>query len=144
MRRRNEPAPDEGGMTVALSTILKELRFLKRKWRRTKRNLTKDYPRSRRTFVRPLIKIRISFARTASKETSERMNAEAGEAQPKARKPETGENGNYPGGNVNDEFHFQKAAETIQERVEVGGSRQLFGTLRPEASNMFEGIFPLN
>jgi hypothetical protein len=31
------------------------------------------------------------------------------------------------------------AAETIQERVEVGCSRQHFATLRPEASNMFTG-----
>jgi hypothetical protein len=31
------------------------------------------------------------------------------------------------------------AAESIQERVKVGGSRQHFATLRPEATNMFTG-----
>ena len=31
------------------------------------------------------------------------------------------------------------AAETIQERVEVGGSRQHFATLRPEAPTTFKG-----
>jgi hypothetical protein len=30
LRRRNEPAPDEGGLTDSLSTILKELRLLKK------------------------------------------------------------------------------------------------------------------
>jgi hypothetical protein len=42
-------------------------------------------------------------------------------------------------GNGDDKFHFQMAAETIQDRVEVGGSRQHFATLRPEARNMFKG-----
>jgi hypothetical protein len=71
-----------------------------------------------------------SSARTASKETIERMDARDTEAQPKAGKPETGINGNSPGGNADEDFHLQLAAETIQERVEVGGSRQHFATCR--------------
>ena len=30
MRRRNEPAPDEGGLTDSISLILKELRLMKK------------------------------------------------------------------------------------------------------------------
>jgi uncharacterized protein YkvS len=80
-----------------------------------------------------------SFAKTASKETVERMDRRAAEAQPKAGTPETGGNVNVnsPGGNGDEDFHFQIAAETIQERVEVGGSHQNFATLSPEAPNMF-------
>jgi hypothetical protein len=64
-----------------------------------------------------------SSARTASKETIERNNARATEAHPKAGTPETEGKGNSPGGNGDDDFHFQMETETIQERVEVCGSR---------------------
>jgi hypothetical protein len=76
-----------------------------------------------------------SSVKTASKETVERMDGRATEAGT----PETGGNGVSPGDNGDDDFHFQMAAETIQERVEVGGSRRHFATLRPEAPNMFTG-----
>jgi hypothetical protein len=80
-----------------------------------------------------------SSVKTSCKETVERMDGRTIKAQPKAVTPETGENGGSPGGNEPEDLHFQMAAETIQERVEVGGSRQHFATLRPKAPNMFTG-----
>jgi hypothetical protein len=77
--------------------------------------------------------------KTASKETIERMDGRATEAQPKAGTPEAGGNVSSPGGNGDEDFHFQMVAETIQERVELGGIRKHFATLRPEAPNMFTG-----
>jgi hypothetical protein len=67
------------------------------------------------------------------------MDGRDTEAHPKSGTPETGENCCSPGGNGDEDFLFQMAAETIQKRVEVGGSRQQFATLRPEAPNMFTG-----
>jgi hypothetical protein len=61
-----------------------------------------------------------SSVKTSSKETVERTDGRATESQPKEGTPETGGNGGYPGGNGDEDFHFQMAAETIQERVEVG------------------------
>jgi hypothetical protein len=55
----------------------------------------------------------VSSARSANRKPIERINAGATEAQPKARTPETGANGDYPGGNGDDDFPFQMAAETI-------------------------------
>jgi hypothetical protein len=67
------------------------------------------------------------------------MDAKYTDAQPKAGKLETGGICNSLGGNGDEGFLFQMAAETIQECVEEGGSRQHFATLRPEAPNMFTG-----
>jgi hypothetical protein len=80
-----------------------------------------------------------SSAKTASNETVELRDGKATEAQPKAGAPETGGNGDSPEGNGGEDIHFQMEAETIQERVEVGSSRQHFATLRPEAPSMFTG-----
>jgi hypothetical protein len=67
------------------------------------------------------------------------MDGTATESQPNAGTPGTGGNGGSPGGNGDEDFLLQMAAETIQERVEVGGSRKHFATLRPEAPSMFTG-----
>jgi septal ring-binding cell division protein DamX len=52
-----------------------------------------------------------SPAKTAGEETVERMDGRATDAQPKAGTPDTGVNGDSPGGNGDEDFHFQMAAE---------------------------------
>jgi hypothetical protein len=119
--------------------ILKELRFMKKEMGSNKTEFEKMLVGITRNIHSAADQDTASSARTASKETIDRMEARATEVQPKAETPETGGNGNLPGVNGDEDFHFQMTAETIQERVEVGGSRQLFATLRPEAPNMFTG-----
>jgi hypothetical protein len=67
------------------------------------------------------------------------MDGRASETRPKAGTPDTEGDSESHGCIGDEDFHFQMAAETIQERVEVGGSRQRFATLRPKAPNMFTG-----
>jgi hypothetical protein len=141
MRRRNEPVPDEGGLTDSISMILKELRLMKNEMasNKTEFEFEEKLAMITQNIRSAADQDTASSAKTAIKETVERMDGRATEAQPKARTPETGGNGDSPGGNGDKEFHFQMAAETIQELVEVGGSRQHFATLQQEAPNMFTG-----
>jgi Retrotransposon gag protein/Zinc knuckle len=139
LRSRNEPTPDEGGLSDPLSVILKELRLLKKEMASNKAEFDKKLTEITQDIRSASDQDTVSSARTASKKTIERIDAGATEARPKAGTPETGENGESPGGNGNDNFHFQMAAETIQERVEVGNGRQHFATLRPEAPTTFTG-----
>ena len=91
LRRRNEPARDEEGLTDSTSLILKELRLLK-----------KELASNRAEFDQRLNAITEeirsasgldtgSSARTATTRSIERTNAEAMGAQPEAGTPETGE-----------------------------------------------------
>jgi hypothetical protein len=139
MRRRNESAPDEGGLTDSISLILKRLRLMKKEMAPNKTEFEEKLVIITQNTRSAADKDTASSVKTASKETIECMDGRATEAQKKSGMPETGGNGDSPGGNGDEDFHFQMAAETIQERVEVGGSRQHFATLRPEAPNMFTG-----
>jgi Retrotransposon gag protein/Zinc knuckle len=139
MRRRNEPAPDEGGLTDSISLILKELRLMKKEMASNKTEFEEKLAMITQNIRSAADQDTASSVKTASKQTIERMDGRAIDAQPKAGTPETGENGDSPGGNGDEDFHFQMAAETLQERVEVGGSRQHFATLRPEAPSTFTG-----
>jgi hypothetical protein len=139
MRRRIEPAPDEGGLTDSISLILKELRLMKNEMASNKTEFEEKLAMITQNIRSAADQDTAFSVKTASKETVERMDGRATEAQPKAGTPETGGNGDSPGGNGDEYLHFQMAAETIQERVEVGGIRQHFATLRPEAPNMVTG-----
>jgi hypothetical protein len=139
MRRRNEPAPDEAGLTDSVSLILKELRLMKKEMACNKTKFEEKLAMITQNIRSAADQDTASSVKTASKETVERMDGRATEAQPKAGTLDTGGNGGSPGGNRDEDFHFQMAAETIHERVEVGDSRQHFATLRPEAPNMFTG-----
>jgi hypothetical protein len=113
MRRMNEPAPDEGGLTDSISMILKELRLMKKKTTSNKMEFEENLAMITQNIRLTADQGTASFAKTASKETVERMDGRATEAQPKEGTPETGRNGESPGGNGEEEFHFQMAVETI-------------------------------
>jgi hypothetical protein len=121
--------------------ILNELRLMKKEMASNKAEFEEKLAMITQNIRSAADQDTASSVKTASKETVERMDGRVTEAQPKAGTPETGGNGGSPGGNGDEEFHFQMAAETIQERVEVGGSRQHFATLRLEAPNMFTFIW---
>jgi hypothetical protein len=133
MRRRNEPALDEGGLTDSVSVILKELRLLKKEMESKKAEFEDRLAEITQNISLAADQDTASSTRTANKETVERMDVRATEAQPKAGTPEIGVNGDSRGGHGDEEFHLQMAAETVQERVGVIGSRQHFATLRPDA-----------
>ena len=90
MRRRNEPAPDEGGLTDSLSTILKELRLLKKEMASNKAEVEGKLAEITQNIRSAADQDTASSVKTASKETVERMDGRATEAQPKAGTPETG------------------------------------------------------
>jgi hypothetical protein len=75
MRRRNEPAPDEGGLTDSPSTILKELRFLKKEMASNKAEVDERLAVITQNIRSAADQDKASSARTASKETIERLNA---------------------------------------------------------------------
>jgi hypothetical protein len=131
MRRMNEPAPDEGGLKNSISMILKKLRLMKKEMVSNETKFEEKLAEIMQNIRSAYDQDTDSSARTASKDTIERMDARAIGAQKKAGTQETGGNGNSPCSNGEEEFHFQKAAETIQECVEAGGNRQHLATLRP-------------
>jgi hypothetical protein len=114
MRRRNEPAPDEGGLTDSISPILKELRLMKKEMASNETEFEQKLAVVTQNIRSAAGQDTASSVKTASKETVERTDGRATEAQPKAGTPETGENGGSPGGNGDEDFHLQMSAETIQ------------------------------
>jgi septal ring-binding cell division protein DamX len=111
MRRRNEPAPDEGGLTDSISLILKELRLIKKEMASNKMEFEEKLAMITQNIRSAADQDTASSINTASEETVERIDGKATDAQPKAGTPDTGGNGDSPGGNEDEEFHFQMAAE---------------------------------
>jgi Retrotransposon gag protein len=146
LRSRNEPVPDEGGLTDAMTAILKELRSMKLEMASNKVD-----------FERQLAAIKQDVNSASTRDTASTaspndsgaphanmppiggIGAGAAGVQIQAGTPETGNKGDSPGGNGGDDFHFQMSAETLQGRVEVGNGRHHFATLRPEAPSTFTG-----
>jgi hypothetical protein len=90
MRRRNEPAPDEGGLTDSISMILKELRLKQKEMASNKTEFEEKLAMIKQIIRSTADQDTASSVKTASKETVERMDGRATEAQPKAGTPETG------------------------------------------------------
>jgi hypothetical protein len=97
MRRRNEPAPDEGGLTDSISLILKELRLIKKGMASNKTEFEEILAMITQNICSAADQDTASSAKTASKETVERMDGRATEAQPKAGTPEKDINDDFPG-----------------------------------------------
>jgi hypothetical protein len=106
MRRRNEPAPDEAGLTDSITLILKELRLMKKDMASNKTEFEEKLAMILQNIRSAADQDTASPVKTASKGTIERMDDGATEAQPKAGTPEIGGNGDSPGGNGGEDFHF--------------------------------------
>jgi hypothetical protein len=91
MRRRNEPTPDEGGLTNSVTLILKELRLMKKEMASNKTEFEETLVMIKQNIRSAADQDTASSVKTACKETIERMDGRATEAQPKAGTPEEGE-----------------------------------------------------
>jgi hypothetical protein len=111
MRHRNEPAPDEGGLTDSISLILKELRLMKKEMAPNKTEFEEKLAMITQNIRSAADQDTASSVKTASKKTIERMDGRVTEAESKAGTPGTERNGEYPGGNGDEDFHLQTAAE---------------------------------
>jgi hypothetical protein len=80
---------DEGGLTDSLSTILKQLRLLEKEMASDKAEFDNRVAEITQNIPSAADQVTASFARTASKETIEFMNARATYAHPKEGTPET-------------------------------------------------------
>jgi hypothetical protein len=83
IRRRNEPAPDEGDLTDSISMILIELRLMKKEMASNKTELEETLSMITHNIHSTADQDTAFSAKTASKETVERMDGRATEAQPK-------------------------------------------------------------
>jgi hypothetical protein len=90
LRRRNKPAPDEAGLTDSISLILKELRLIKKEMVSNKTEFEEKLAMITQNIRSAADQDTASSVKTASKETVERIDGRAIEAQPTAGTPETG------------------------------------------------------
>ena len=73
MRRRNEPAPDEAGLTDSVSKIIKELRLMKKEMASNKAEFDKRLTEITQDIRSAADQDTVSSARTASKNDIERI-----------------------------------------------------------------------
>jgi hypothetical protein len=137
---------DDSGLTDPLAAILKELRLMKKEMAANKAepdqklvDLTQEIRASTESDTASTARPHIAEAQQTIVQPTEVAMVGAAVAQPVAEMPQTGGSGNYPCGNGGNVPHSQMSADTVQDRNEVGNSRQHFATLRPEAPNTFTG-----
>jgi hypothetical protein len=129
-----------------LAAILKELRLMKREMADNKAefdqkmvHLTQEIRASTESDTASTARPHIAEAQQTIVQPTEVTMAGAAVAQPVDEMPQTGGNGDSPGGNGGNAPHSQMSAETVQGRNEVCNSRQHFATQRPEAPNTLTG-----